>query len=605
MKVVKPINITDSIFTVSSVAEPDPLRGEVEWEDRKEWEALGLGVNFYARRSITINDSIYTIGGYYDFSGQGVILKTNMNTNASTIIVTHNDALTDGVYDGKTSIYALTISRDVISINLASGAVLSCGSFTGNYYALTLALDLNIYGVGGSNKILKIVCESNSVSEFNITDFDSLNVVEPASNGFLYATGFGRHVVKIDTSTNTATSLGSINTNLSIDSSVIKAGIMYCLGGGFGRFPTTLLEVNTESDTFNLTTPIKGNYHTLDLDESGNVVSIGSGREAGQDVIFSLNLNTTSGVATETIIDSSELGLVGAGSVLGNRALYFDELLNNNAIIRNDNAYKPQDQTILTSTHRKYQCATETRDNPVDGIAKVPPTWIDIGPTNKWALFDEKTTETTKSAGNYTIQLKPTTNTDMIAMMNVSGATQAQITCTSARAGVVYTKTVNLLNIDAITDFYSWFFYELAKEPEFTLLDIPIYSDLTIDIVITGTDLEIGRLVVGRQKSIGKVLAGLSSDRKDYSSVSFDSFGNETNITRPIVRQTTYPVLVEKKLAPALENYLDDIRGEPLFWIGYIGDGQYKNTFGRIERSPMVYNNLSHVEYSIKVRGSI
>ena len=81
-------------------------------------------------------------------------------------------------------------------------------------------------------------------------------------------------------------------------------------------------------------------------------------------------------------------------------------------------AYKPKEQTILTSTHRKYQCATETRDNPVDGIAKVPPTWIDIGPTNKWALFDEKTTETTKSAGNYTIQLKPTTNTDMIAMMS-------------------------------------------------------------------------------------------------------------------------------------------------------------------------------------------
>ena len=164
---------------------------------------------------------------------------------------------------------------------------------------------------------------------------------------------------------------------------------------------------------------------------------------------------------------------------------------------------------------------------------------------------------------------------------------------------------MNLLNIDAITDFYNWFFYELAKEPEFTLLDVPIYNDLTIDIAVTGTDLDIGRLVVGRQKSIGKVLAGLSSDRKDYSSVSFDSFGNETNITRPIIRQTTYPVLVEKKLAPALENYLDDIRGEPLFWIGYIGDGQYKNTFGRIERSPMVYNNLSHVEYSIKVRGSI
>ena len=73
-------------------------------------------------------------------------------------------------------------------------------------------------------------------------------------------------------------------------------------------------------------------------------------------------------------------------------------------------SYAVEDKVILTSTHREYQAATINKDNPVTGAAKIPPTWIDIGPTNKWALFSDKSTETSKSASNMTVQITPGTS---------------------------------------------------------------------------------------------------------------------------------------------------------------------------------------------------
>ena len=63
MKVVKPINITDSIFTVSSVAEPDPLRGEVEWVDKFETPEFGSYVGMYNTASLANDGNIYCVGG--------------------------------------------------------------------------------------------------------------------------------------------------------------------------------------------------------------------------------------------------------------------------------------------------------------------------------------------------------------------------------------------------------------------------------------------------------------------------------------------------------------------------------------------------------------
>ena len=50
--------------------------------------------------------------------------------------------------------------------------------------------------------------------------------------------------------------------------------------------------------------------------------------------------------------------------------------------------YALGDKVILTSTHRVYESlqAANTNHNPTEAASTW---WLDIGPTNRWAMFDD------------------------------------------------------------------------------------------------------------------------------------------------------------------------------------------------------------------------
>lgn len=284
---------------------------------------------------------------------------------------------------------------------------------------------------------------------------------------------------------------------------------------------------------------------------------------------------------------------------------------NDNKLNLYDSAFDPQglyqveDRVIKTSTHKLYECTIATADDPEVGVDKKPQTWVEVGPTNKWATFDDKKSTKSKSSSPYTIQLVPGVTIDSLAGFAISGATDVTIVATSASAGEVFNGTINLLNIDLAYDFYTWYTYELDYIDEFVVTNIPPYPDLTIDISFTGTAIEVGNIVTGRGRNLGVLQTGVISDRVDYSRTTIDDFGEEATVIRPITKYSTYPIVIEKVQAPSVLRFLDGLRGLKCVWIGDIGNGQNLTTFGSIERSPLTYDTLSISEYQIKVRGSI
>lgn len=50
-------------------------------------------------------------------------------------------------------------------------------------------------------------------------------------------------------------------------------------------------------------------------------------------------------------------------------------------------SYAVGDVVIRTTTHRKYECQIAGVDSTIPENA--PARWLDIGPTNKWAMFDQ------------------------------------------------------------------------------------------------------------------------------------------------------------------------------------------------------------------------
>ena len=527
MKVVKPIEITEAVFTASSVAEPDLTKGEVEWQS-DVFDGYNFDQNVTSKNAfdaIELNGSIFVVEGKESLTeGLAYIhrYETDGSHTGSFQIANRSNALISKSHlddcvaivsldDSESSIYNISTNTKISDFNISGEIAFSSGiAFDGfNYFILD----------GSTGKIKR---------------FDTSFVYD----GFEIDAGLGLWGIS---------SLKFIDGKLSIFNQKTNSLVLINIDG------TKSSEVIT-SNSITYPSECYGHFY---LD--GSVYPISNQN--------SLAYKYTNGVYA---------GL-----------------------------YQVGERVIKTSTHKLYECAIATGLDPEVGVNNIPQEWVEVGPTNKWAIFDDKKSTPTVSSSPYSIQLVPGVAIDSMAATNISGATEVQIIATSASAGEVYNRTIQMLDIDSVTDFYNYFSYQLEYVNEFTIIDIPIYNDLTIDITFTGSEVSVGRLATGRKKSLGELLVGASSDRIDYSRSEFDEFGELTYVARPIVKYSTYPVAIEKKIAPSIERYLDSIKGVQAVWVGDIGNDQFLTTFGAIERSPLVYDNLSIVEYQIKVRGSI
>jgi hypothetical protein len=62
-------------------------------------------------------------------------------------------------------------------------------------------------------------------------------------------------------------------------------------------------------------------------------------------------------------------------------------------------AYQPNERAILTSTHKLYQCVKTTSIRPdLGATGDENESWIEVGPTNRWAQFVDTISSETKSS---------------------------------------------------------------------------------------------------------------------------------------------------------------------------------------------------------------
>jgi len=150
--------------------------------------------------------------------------------------------------------------------------------------------------------------------------------------------------------------------------------------------------------------------------------------------------------------------------------------------------------------------------------------------------------------------------------------------------------------------------YQTGDTDELSVNGIPPMTDYTINMTFNksaGADLEVGSIVPGKLYELGTLQTGASSDVIDYSKSEYDEFGELVYVQRPIVKYSTYPIVIERQYSIQVSRLLNTLRGIPCVWIGNLGSGQELVTYGAYERSPMTYNNPSIVELQLKVRGVI
>ena len=228
-------------------------------------------------------------------------------------------------------------------------------------------------------------------------------------------------------------------------------------------------------------------------------------------------------------------------------------------------AYALNDIVLRTTTERLYQrlVAGTTATAPESDTVN----WLDIAPSNKWAMFDgEISTATTKST-SLTVVLKPG-YVNSLALFGLVGSNLA-VTVRDALAGnIVYTLSQDL-DGTIIADWYQYFFEPVVQLAEVVLTDLPPYGDAHITVVLTGTGaVECGICLVGTFYTLGDTQYGASVGIIDYSRKVTDEFGVTTFVRRAYSKRMSAKLMLDNVQMNKVQRVLADLRATPCAWIG-------------------------------------
>lgn len=232
-------------------------------------------------------------------------------------------------------------------------------------------------------------------------------------------------------------------------------------------------------------------------------------------------------------------------------------------------AYTEGQQVIRTSTHMIYKCAVaNTNFTPEANLTGATPKWVEVGPTNRWAMFDRKVGTATTAASTLTIVLRPG-GISGLAMLELVGR-EAVVTMKDEPGGaVVYSRTIDL-DGSIIGDIYDWFFGEYEQRTDFVLTDLPAhYTDCELTVTLTGTSgVACGVFQVGQVIEIGTTLSGATAGIANYGSNEPDTFGNIDFVERGYAKRNNFKVLTAKADFNKIYRRLAQVRSTPIVMIG-------------------------------------
>ena len=263
-------------------------------------------------------------------------------------------------------------------------------------------------------------------------------------------------------------------------------------------------------------------------------------------VIPPIAINSVSGVLTSTSASaepaSSETSWVSAGS------------------------YIVGDVRIVVAQHRKYQCLVSNSGRTTSPELDTS-YWLDIGPTNKWAMFDTLRNSATTYAGNLVTVLTPGQSINSIAILQTN-ATSIIISATSVMGGgTVYNSTFSMFS-RLTTGWYSYFFTSIETRPNLILFDLPTYSDLIVTVTQVGTTVTCGALILGTYFNLGYTQLGATVEALNFSSIDRDIYGNSNLVPRRSVPKTVQVIYIESDRVNSAIALRDSLNAIPAVWSG-------------------------------------
>lgn len=246
-----------------------------------------------------------------------------------------------------------------------------------------------------------------------------------------------------------------------------------------------------------------------------------------------------------------------------------------NPVWRADATYNVGDRVHVASVQRVYEsvAANNTNKDPTFLInqysaAGAATWWIDLGPTNRAAMFDSVIATPTAAPSPLEIVLRPGAFNG-IAMFGLD-ADHLDITVTEGDSGRVIYSYAEPLEDSAPADYFEYFFEPFKPQTQFIATGIEPYSTARVSIMLTkATGLaRVGMLALGDLRPLGIPLRGASVEPIDYSYVSTDSFGNTTVKRRNSATGLAVRCCMDIDDANQVLRTVQDLLGTPVVVVG-------------------------------------
>jgi hypothetical protein len=229
--------------------------------------------------------------------------------------------------------------------------------------------------------------------------------------------------------------------------------------------------------------------------------------------------------------------------------------------------------------------------------------WVYVSASNLFRMFDNLANSQTTAANSIVVSFFATPFANMVALLNVSGAT-ANVTVTAS--GVeVYNETKTLLVAgDGVDDWYEYFFGDMARHTDVLFTDLPSYASqvITVTLAESGATVSMGTLAVGYGYDIGDTQYGLSLGIIDYSRKVANDFGYYDIVERAYARRMNATVTIENSRVDEICNLLPQFRATPIVVIG-ADDFSSTYIYGFIKEWELAIRYVSHSVYTMTVEG--
>ncbi|WP_290578680.1 hypothetical protein [Algiphilus sp.] len=248
----------------------------------------------------------------------------------------------------------------------------------------------------------------------------------------------------------------------------------------------------------------------------------------------------------------SETELIASNIVEDDAPAYDDEV-----------TYDTSDQVQLD--HRVYESTADgNTDHPV-GSAN----WTDLGPTNRYRMFDQTSTRVSLRTGAIDVTVQPDQLINAVSLINCRGLS-ATVQVLDDDEGVLYSSTRSLVEHGEISDWWSYFYAPIEQLRQVSFLDLPNIRGAKIRILVTagGAVAQIGEAVLGAQADTGLTYFDTSLDVDDFSRRDEDDFGNVTIVKRGYRDVIGYNVRINTPQVQSVRRRLLLARQRVVLWIG-------------------------------------